>query len=231
MALRASSCIKSVRKWKNTHHHTMVIVPTKKSFQHKQSTMSGKKRKTDTGAVDGSKKKDKWVKWITCPARQVILDDLRRGALLDGVSAEAAFKFYKKMPEFEEVCFEQFKARLKDHQKQATKQWLLNAEEEKAFKHDLKLYPNSRTQNKQGKPIFDASPAKLLLREDVKDKKHEGVSPSQFQGSRPEYKLFDSKTFRHRIYQEIRRQKFIFHCDLHRRAKGRAIPGGYKLVR
>jgi hypothetical protein len=199
------------------------VIPT-------QSTMPGKKRKTDTGSVDGAKKTDKWVKWITCPARQVILDDLRRGALLDGVSAAAAFKFYKKMPEFNEVCFEQFKARLKDHQKQATKQWLLNAEEEKVFEHDMKLYRNSHTQNKQGKLIFDASPAKLLLREDVKDKKHEGVSLSQFQGSRPEYKLFDSKTFWHRIYQEIRRQKFIFHCDLHHRAKGRAIPGGYKLV-
>jgi hemin uptake protein HemP len=199
------------------------VIPT-------QSTMSGKKRKTDTGAVDGAKKKDELVKWITCSARQVILDDIRRGALLDGVSAEAAFKFYKRMPEFEGVGFDQFKARLADHRKQVTKQWLLNAEEEKAFKHDMKLYRNSRTRNKQGKLIFDASPAKLLLREDVKDKKHEGVSPSQFQATRPEYKLFDGKTFRHRVYQEIRRQKFIFHCDLHRRTKGRAIPGGYKLV-
>jgi hypothetical protein len=47
--------------------------------------------------------------------------------------AEATFKFYKKMPVFKEVCFEQFKAHLKDHQKQATKQWLVNAEEEKGL--------------------------------------------------------------------------------------------------
>jgi hypothetical protein len=58
--------------------------------------MSGKKRKTDTGAVDRAKKKDKWVKWTACPARQVILDDLQQGALLDSMSAEATFKFYKK---------------------------------------------------------------------------------------------------------------------------------------
>jgi hypothetical protein len=35
------------------------------------------------------------------------------------VFVEAAFKFYKKMPEFKEVCLEQFKVHLKDHQKQA----------------------------------------------------------------------------------------------------------------
>jgi hypothetical protein len=61
--------------------------------------------------------------------------------------------------------------------------------------------------------------------EDVNDKKHERLSPSQSQASRPEYKMF-----RHRIYQEIRRQKFIFHSELHRRTKSRAIPGQYKLV-
>jgi hypothetical protein len=87
------------------------------------------------------------------------------------------FKFYKKMHDFKEVCFEQFKACLKDHQKQATKQWLLNTEEEKGL---------SMTWSKQGKPIFDTSPAKLLLHKDVKEKKHDGVLPSQFQGSWPE---------------------------------------------
>jgi hypothetical protein len=143
--------------------------------------------------------KDKWVKWITCPARQVILDNLQQGALLDSVSAEAAFKFYKKMPEFKEMCFEQFKAHLKDHQKQATKQWLLNAEEEKAFEHNMKLYLNSHTQNKQGKPI--SGEATALQR--FQGQKHEGVLPSQFQGSWPEYKLFNNKTFQHWIYQEI----------------------------
>jgi hypothetical protein len=198
--------------------------------QPQQPTMGEKKRKTSGGAVEGEKREDKWVKWMTCPARQVILDDLRRGALPTNISAEVAFKFYKKMPEFDEVCFEQFKARLKDHRKQATKQWMLNAQEEEAFERDRRLYPPSRNQNKQGKLIFDEFPAKQLLREDVKDKVHERLSPSQFQASRPEYKVFESKMFRHRIYQEIRRQKFIFHCELHRRTKGRAIPGQYKLV-
>jgi hypothetical protein len=69
------------------------------------------------------------------------------------------------MPEFKEVCFEQFKTCLKDHQKQATKQWFLNAEEEKVFEYDMKLYLNSHTQTKQGTLIFDISLAMLLLHE------------------------------------------------------------------
>jgi hypothetical protein len=177
------------------HHTNKEVIPTQTI---NQIWKEGKDRYT---SCRQSQEKDKWVKWITCPARQVILDDLQQGALR--VLAEAAFKFCKKMPEFKEVCFEQFKACLKDHQKQATKQWLLNAEEEKAFEHSMKLYLNSRTQNKQGKLIFDVSLVKLLLCEDVKDKKHEGVLLSQFQGSQPEYKLFDHKTFQDWIYQEI----------------------------
>jgi hypothetical protein len=200
MALHTSNCVQLVQKWKNTHTTPWSLFQQRSHSNTKQSTMSGKKRKTDT-------KKKKWVKWITCPGKQVILDNLQQGALLDGVLAEAAFKFYKKMLEFREVFFEQFKARLKDHQKEATKQWLLSVEEEKAFEHDMKLNPNSHTQNKQGKLLFDASLAKLLLHKNVKDKKHEGVLPSQFQGSWPEYKLFDSKTFQHqnvRLYCLVR---------------------------
>ena len=182
-----------------------------------------KKRKTATGAIKDVVTKEKWVKWTTCPARQVILDDLRRGALPNELSAEAAFKFYKKLPEFDGVCFEQFKARLADHRKQSTKQRMLNAKEEEAFRHDKKLYPSTRTANKRdGKPIFDVSPAKLLLRKDVEDKKHVGLLPSQFQATQPEYLPFDGTTFRHRIYQEIRRQ--------HRAAKGRAKLGCYLFV-
>jgi hypothetical protein len=202
MAVCMSNCGQSFQKWKNTHHHTMVIIPMKKSFQHKQSNLSRKKRKTGPGAIYRARKKDKWVKWITCRARQVILDNLQRGALLVGVLAESASKLYKKMPEFKEVCFEQFKARLQDHQSMLPNNGV-NAEEKKVFEHDMTLYPNSCTQHKQGKLIFDASLAKLLLCKDVKDKKHEGVLPSQFQGSWLEYKLFDSKTFWHWIYQEI----------------------------
>jgi hypothetical protein len=164
----------------NGHRTNEEVIPTK-TINHVR-----KEEKDRYRSSRQSRKKDKWVKWITCTARLVILDDLWQGALLDGVSADAAFKFFKKIPEFKEVCFKQFKACLKDHQKQASKQWFLNAEEEKSFEHDMKLYPNSQTQNKQGKLIFDTSLVKLLLHEDVKDKKHEGVLPSQFQGSRPE---------------------------------------------
>jgi hypothetical protein len=59
--------------------------------------------------------------------------------------------------------------------------------------------------------------AKLLLCEDVKDKKHEGVLLSQFQGSWPEYKLLRSGTGYTKKYN----------C---KSSFSTAIPGGYKLV-
>lgn len=195
---------------------------------HKAATMPTgrptKKRKTPAPLKEG------WVRWKKCAGREVILDDLRRKALPQDTTPETAWKFYSKMPEFEGVCFQQFKERFKGHIKQVNHQWMLNVAEEAAFKLDKKLYKDTRTHDKKGWLIFDKSPAKLLLREDVKDKKHQGLTPSAFQATRPEYKMFDLKIFKHRIYQEIRRQKFIFHCELERRSKGRAIPGHYKKV-
>jgi hypothetical protein len=71
------------------------------------------------------------------------------------------------------------------------------------------------------KLIFDASP-KMSRTRSMKESRHLSF---ELLGRNTSVLTADVSA-----YQEIRRQKFIFHCDLHRRAKGRAIPGGYKLV-
>ena len=61
--------------------------------------------------------------------------------------------------------------------------------------------------------MFSRHPAHHLLREDVKNKKHEGMTPLSFQGTRPEYMHFNPRVFKERIYQEARRVKFINHLE------------------
>jgi hypothetical protein len=63
-----------------------------------------------------------FIDWRGSKARAIILRDLELGGYLvdkDNVTAEDLFIWYKKMPEFEDVIFKQFKARLADHRKQA----------------------------------------------------------------------------------------------------------------
>jgi hypothetical protein len=60
-----------------------------------------------------------------------------------------------------------------------------------------------------------------LLREDVKNKVHTTMQPSELQASREEYKSFKPEKFKHRIYQEVRRSKWLYYLNL-KRAKLRA---------
>jgi poly-beta-hydroxyalkanoate depolymerase len=58
--------------------------------------------------------------------------------------------------------------------------------------------------------------AKLVLRGDVKEGIDREMTPTQLQNSREEYKGFNAKKFKHRIYPEVRRQKFIDYLNQRR---------------
>ena len=199
----------------------MEETPTKKRKQSKKSRKQAEKHL--------------WIPWTNCPAKHVLLDDLKWRRLPRDeheMSTEQAWSFYRHMPEFADVCFSQFEERLADHRKQVTKQWLLCREEEEAFRKDQRRgYVNTQSHNHRDELIIDLSPIKELIREDVRDGKHEGLTPLQFQGTRPEYKEVKPEKFKQRLYQEIRRKKFIFHCELERLKKGRKIPAMYYSVR
>jgi hypothetical protein len=110
-------------------------------------------------------------------------------------------------------------------------QWKLCKEEEAAFRKDqARGYKKTRSHNRRGELIIDLSPIKGLVRDDVKDGKHKGLTPSEFQETRPEYSQVGKKRFKERLYHEIKRKKFIFHCELKRQNKGRKVPATYKKV-
>ncbi len=119
-------------------------------------------------------KKPGWVDWMKCPARAVIMEDLRPGGPLyqrDNILAEEIFAWYKQRPAFENVVIDQFKARLKDHRLMAAKDLHQALQEEQYLVQDRQLYPR-QPYNERGEPKFDMHPAKLLLREDIKNKVH-----------------------------------------------------------
>ena len=164
-----------------------------------------------------------WIKWRTSPARATIMEDLEQGGILhkrDNISAEEAWYFYKTLPQFKEVVWSQFEARLKAHRQQASGRLHQSIEEEQDLARDRQLHPR-QSHNHRGEPVFDLSPAKALLREDIQNKVHERMTPSELQASRDEHKPFKPKKFSDRINQEVRRSKHIYYLNL-KRAKEQA---------
>ena len=133
-------------------------------------------------------------------------------------------RIYKHIAEFAEVPFTLFEARLKDHRKQVRARLATSLFEEQALTHDRLLHPRE-THNHRAEPVFDLSPAKELLREDVKNKLHSTMSSAELQATRPEYRGFKRSKFKDRILQEVRRQKFLHYLERHRSMKFDDGPG------
>ena len=166
-------------------------------------------------------KKEGWISWRGCAARTVLMTDLIDGILpveASRITAEEAWEVYKTMDEFAIVVFDQFKARLQDHRKQVAENKIRAARELDALRHDRRLFPR-QTVNHQGELVFDLHPAKLLLRADVKAGKHLRMTPRELQLTNVSYEMFEPDIFRQRIYQEVRRFKFVNYL-IERRAKG-----------
>ena len=163
-----------------------------------------------------------WIKWnVKCGARQMILDDLQPGGVLyeqPNVTAEQAYTFYRTFQEFEHVVLSQFKARLESHREQANEKSRVSHEEMQALIHDRKLYPR-QSHNARGEQVFDMSPAKPLLRQDVRDKKHTTMTPRELQKTRTEYMAFKPCIFKSRIYQAVRLEKYFTWLEKKRQEK------------
>ena len=82
------------------------------------------KRQKITSNKRKEREEEPWVKWISCPGRDILLRDLEPGGFLvemDHLSAEDLWPFYKDHEEFKGVPFDQFRPRLNDHRMQSAR--------------------------------------------------------------------------------------------------------------
>ena len=153
-----------------------------------------------------------WIDWRKSAAKQIIMDDLQCGVLPADAAELSALEAwdicYKHMVGFVSVDYDQYRDRLRDHRLQARKDIVRARSESDSLAHDRLLFPRQAVNNR-GEPVFDTSDAKLLLRADVKEGKHNTMTPAELQSERVEYHHFNPRKFKHRIYQEVRRVKFI----------------------
>ena len=176
------------------------------------------------------REEEKFVNWRKCPGREILLEDLEPGGLLEHQRhrpAKDLWRFYKTLPEFAGVPFAQFKKQLEKHLATSGADKEMAERDARALIHDRSINPR-RSRNSCGELVFDMHVAKDLLWRDVERGKHLEMKPSDLWRTQEAYMQFTKKVFRNRIYQEVRRRKYLHYLDL-KRAKQRTAPSRSKI--
>lgn len=170
------------------------------------------------------KRNPKLIDWANSDARKVIHYDLQDGTLDPDTEPEEVWETYRKLPEFNGVCWEQFERCFKRNLKAWKKKKEKVVKEEAALQHDRLLHPCNETHDTVGRLIFSRHPAMELLRSDIKCGYYPLLfeTPKKFWESRPEYMEFELGVFRQRIYQEKRKIRFSHWCEKKRHEKKEA---------
>jgi hypothetical protein len=162
------------------------------------------------------RRREGFIDWRNSQAKVLLLRDLSNGVLTldeNEMSAEEAWgTCYAHLTEFADVVYDQFKLQLKAHRKQMKEKTTAANAQEAALAHDRQIYPE-KTHYKNGRRIFRMSPAHSLLAADVRDGRHNEMTPATLKRCRPEYQEWTLPVFRQWIYQEVRRQKFINYLE------------------
>ena len=160
------------------------------------------------------KARDGWVNWRMHAAREILWEDIEPGGWLHGLDnedARAVFDVYQsRQAEFQDIPFAQFEARYNETIKRATKRRARALQEEHFFQHDRLLHPR-QSHNHRGEPVFDMdATAKAQLLWDVDNKLHKQYTPMKLWELRPAiYGKYKLNIFRAKIYQVVRKKKFI----------------------
>lgn len=157
------------------------------------------------------KKKKKVENWRTSKGRELLLADVRSGTIHADMDDEEAFQ---SRPEFAvgeslEEAKRLFEGRLKSARGIIGRKNTRASSELALLREDRKVHPPPPT-NHRGEPRWEGSVAQKLLKQDVAEKKHVGMKPSEFHQTRPEYQAYPPKVIKGHVEQEVRLQKFLF---------------------
>lgn len=165
-----------------------------------------------TQSESTSTRASKEIAWAKSEARRILVEDLDSGVLpmfaIDMGPMEAWTHVYSQCAEFQGMPYDKFRERLNRLRKAHRHQRSMADSDAKALKHDRKLFPK-KTTNSCGEPVFYLSAARKLLAADIGNGLHRTLTIGQLHKKRREYHPYPRNIFKGRIYQEIRRQKFI----------------------
>lgn len=172
------------------------------------------KRNKDRGVDNEGEGKEEQA-WKNHPARKLLYADLANGRLeLDGkeMGPQQVYEKYKG-----ESCFQlkgmeygpNFTRRLRDLREIVKRDKSRAIEDKQALAISIRNHPVPE-KNHKGEPQWNGSAAQQLLKVDMEAGKHKFMKPSDLRKTRPEYQLFLPDTFRWKIQQNIRTEKFLY---------------------
>jgi len=142
----------------------------------------------------------------------MLLTDIRDGTILP---TEHWKQVFYRRPEFGEFPLNNpaeslrlFEGRLKAARDKVAKKNARAVEEEALFRADRLIKPVSAT-DFFGRPRWNGSAVQKLLKADITEKKHVGLTTKQFHQTRPEYLALPRDFIGQKVRQEERLQKFV----------------------
>lgn len=172
------------------------------------------KEKRKIAELQAKQFKEPKIKWEKSMAKKLLYNDIVEGRVpldpKDDDNGQLNLKgIYSMRPEYSEYDYDKFSGRLssvrktiRDFQKKAS-------QDRKRFDRFKDRNPVSELSHK-GYIQWQGSEAQELLRQDIREKKHENMSKMDLWGSQPEYFTeFPLDAFRDKLYQEIRTAKYL----------------------
>lgn len=151
------------------------------------------------------------IEWKNSKGKELLIEDLRQGRIpVVGVRGDAA-SIYATREEFGGNNPDErrkFTARLRSARLHLTENTERARTDSAALAHDRQLYPETQI-NSGGEHRWDGSAAQLLLRQDIRENRHNIMTPLALHCSREEYLVFRLEQFRGHIYQEVKTQKYV----------------------
>ena len=147
--------------------------------------------------------------WQNSKAKKLLEKDLISGAIpLDRSDMEPS-DVYLQRPEFADIEYGRFRARLLALRNQIKEKNDHAASDSASLTRDRHIHPKA-SHNHRGEPRWEGSETERLLRLDMDEGKHENMKPIDLYQTREEYyDNFPLKVFRKHIDQEKRRRKFL----------------------
>lgn len=145
-------------------------------------------------------KKEKLTPWRYSQAKLLLYQDIVDGDITDDCDAEMAYGFRE---EFQAYEFKNFKNNLKTLRASINKNQGKADNDLAALLHDMAIRPP----RDETVLVWHKSKAKKLLKKDINEGLHNGLSTIDVWRSRNEYQRWESKTFIKHYHQEINSRK------------------------
>ena len=151
---------------------------------------------------------------------ELILDDKIPMNYSSTLGPRKVFDLYcRDRPEFKDFGYELFPSRLRTLVLKFGGKTERSDRDDAALAHDRKLFPRP-THNHLGVPLWPETDALKKLQEDMEANLHITMNTRELYDTREEYhKNYKFKSFRRRVYQEIRANKFHSYVKAQREKK------------